>query len=188
VFDLIPRPEMTPQPWPEATHPTVEQLLPWFLEQTEEAQLWILRFWDDESAVADSCRVNGHERHIERLATALRTRPTYGAAVWVDPGRRFGSPCVGGTGLGVEFVVGLVWVEDVATVMAEYNLTRSQVLGACWFVAAYGVDSVADQMNGKFKRWGSQWPKRWAGWASEYGRRLAEGDDTVPDPPRKGDD
>jgi hypothetical protein len=37
-----PRPKMTPHPWPDMTEPTTEELLPWFLEQSTEAQLWLL--------------------------------------------------------------------------------------------------------------------------------------------------
>lgn len=54
----------------------------------------------------------------------------------VDPGRRFGKPCLAGTRLDVATVVGAVAAgESIENVANEYAITREQVLTALRFAA-----------------------------------------------------
>lgn len=54
----------------------------------------------------------------------------------VDPGRRFGKPCLAGTRLDVATVVGAVAAgESVDEVAREYAISREQVLTALRFAA-----------------------------------------------------
>jgi uncharacterized protein (DUF433 family) len=54
----------------------------------------------------------------------------------IDPGRRFGKPCLAGTRLDVATVVGAVAAgETIEDVAHEYAITREQVLTALRFAA-----------------------------------------------------
>jgi uncharacterized protein (DUF433 family) len=92
------------------------------------------------------------------------------AAVWVDPGRRSGEPCLYGTRIPVDTIVRCTWARGAEFTMANWLVTASQVFGACWYVAVHG------------KR---KWRKRWGPWAAEHSGSLWSGNlDNVPWPPR----
>lgn len=88
----------------------------------------------------------------------------------VDPAQAFGQPAV--AGVPAESVGGTVWVESVAVAAHDYDLTRGQVLVACWFLGTQGP---------------RKWRTRWKTWATAAG--IAMWDvrtcdyDAVPDPP-----
>ena len=105
--------------------------------------------------------------------------------ITVDPQVRFGRPRIRDTGVTIGDVVGRVWGGDSAEDVAEdYDLTRADVLVACWFVAAYGAEDVAAQLDGHFKRWGRTLSRRWEQWADASTVALGKGEyDDVPDPP-----
>ncbi len=55
----------------------------------------------------------------------------------VDPGVRFGDPCV--RGVSVYDIAGMLTAgETVAVVADDYSLTRADVLLACWFLGRHG--------------------------------------------------
>lgn len=61
------------------------------------------------------------------------------AAVWVDPGRRSGEPCIYGHRIPTEMVARLVWAHGMDTVRQGWPyLTDDQILGACWYEVAHG--------------------------------------------------
>jgi hypothetical protein len=61
------RPVMTPQPWPEYVQVTAAEMLPWFLEQSEQAQAWLLARWMNETRQIWSCDYYGHDEKIKQL-------------------------------------------------------------------------------------------------------------------------
>jgi hypothetical protein len=62
------RPKMTPVPWPEWVQVNPAEYLPWFLEQTEEAQVWMLENWLDAMGRARVCDSDQHRDRLEELA------------------------------------------------------------------------------------------------------------------------
>jgi uncharacterized protein (DUF433 family) len=103
------------------------------------------------------------------------------AQVTFHPGMRSGEPTIGGTRLALWFILPVVWSDGVQSAMGLWQLTREQVLVACWFAGTYGVegfDSKRRRVTGRF------WQKRWGGWALEHhGAMWAGKFDKVPDPP-----
>ena len=103
------------------------------------------------------------------------------AAVTISVVHRFGAPTV--AGVPVSAVLPTVWLEGVGTACDEFDLTRPQVLTACWFAAAYGMDDAWEQDG--WHTSGRVWRKRWGPWASEwYGLMWRRKWDGVPDPPK----
>lgn len=95
--------------------------------------------------------------------------------VSVDPAVRFGYPQV--RGVPTDAAAGMVWAgEDVATVADEFNLTRAEVLVACWYETRH-----ERPRNGYRAAWQRQWLEQaeWAMWHGNW--------DDVPDPPSKQD-
>lgn len=92
--------------------------------------------------------------------------------VRVDPAQRWGQPAV--KGISVDAIVGMVLAgEGVATVAYEYDLTRSEVLVACWHAGLYG--------DKRHRRLWKAWARDVAGpvlWKAEPALY-----DTIPDPP-----
>lgn len=111
------------------------------------------------------------------------------AYLTIRPGVAFGAPCVGRTGTAAWAIVGPIWAGDaVNDVAKDYDLTRNEVLVACWFVATYGVESA--WWNGERRhRPGDVWTRRWGTWASKHAATFWRHEfDEVPDPPtRPGD-
>jgi uncharacterized protein (DUF433 family) len=91
----------------------------------------------------------------------------------LDPARCSGRPTVGVDRLPVETVVGYILAGDsVAAVADMYEISRADVLCACWYAGLYGT-----RMQ---RRILGEWAKNAhaAMWHVDY--------DTVPDPPRGG--
>lgn len=110
------------------------------------------------------------------------------AAVWIDPGRKSGEPCVGGHRIPVEMVINTVWHHGVHEAMSQYVLPRAQVLGVCWYAGAGNVVQLHDD-DGAYVAKRGPWRKRWGTWAADAHQGLWQDEpDIVPDPPTKADD
>src|SRR5204863_6938697 len=73
----------------------------------------------------------GRLRHPERRAGAMGDRPF----VAMDPAMRSGDPTLNHTRLPVATIAGFVWAgDDVGFVAEEYDITRADVLVACWWM------------------------------------------------------
>ena len=101
-------------------------------------------------------------------------RPT----IVIDPGVQVGQPCIAGTRVPAHTVARQVWVgvrvDDVA---AAYNLTRADVLVACWYYAASAY------LSGRGGRKVEAW-RRWAGDnVSTLAGHCGADPATCPDPP-----
>lgn len=58
--------------------------------------------------------------------------------VWTNPGFSFGEPCTANRRIPVETIAGAVRAGDsVDAVAAEFDLTRGDVLVACWYAARH---------------------------------------------------
>lgn len=94
--------------------------------------------------------------------------------VRVEPGIRFGYPHI--RGVPTDAIAGMVWAgEDLAAVADEFNLTRGEVLVACWFEGTHG------RPNSGFR-------KAWRDWAFAAGKsmwRSAVNFDGIAGPPTK---
>lgn len=121
-----------------------------------------------------------------------------GPYVWIDPARRSGEPCISGTRTPVEHVVECVWDGGVDLAAHAYQLSRAQVLVACWYAGAYGVTVLhgrqtnagrADYRPHYRERFREPWRARWRDWAESVAIplwRVSEIDyDAIPDPPSK---
>lgn len=106
------------------------------------------------------------------------------AYVWIDPARRSGEPCVGGTRIPVEMVVGVVWAYGMSEAITHWpDLTRAQVLTACWY-AGTGYPVRLHGEDGGYRP--KPWPRadRWGEWAQAMHDALWSGrPDDVTDPP-----
>ncbi len=107
------------------------------------------------------------------------TEPT--APIWLSPARQGGDACITGTRLTCDTLAGRVWAgETPAEVAADFEVTRAQVLAACWFITAY-------KQIGE-RRWLAQARKAWARWASDNFSAMWTDDwAAVADPPCKED-
>jgi uncharacterized protein (DUF433 family) len=77
------------------------------------------------------------------------------AAVWVDPGRRSGEPCIGGTRIPTHMIASLVWDGGFELVRQGWPyLGVEQILGACWFEVTHGN-------RRKWRKVFPDWPKRY---------------------------
>lgn len=123
----------------------------------------------------------GKEAPVSNEIEALPDRVT--PFVSVNPAMRWGQPCVNGTRLPVDAVAGMVWAEGVDVAADQYDLTRADVLVACWYAGTYGLPGRRESLFPV-----RQWPKRWGAWADSVAGALwkvTEVDyDAVPDPPR----
>jgi uncharacterized protein (DUF433 family) len=93
--------------------------------------------------------------------------------VSVQPGMKSGVPCIAGRRLPTELIASMYVAEGGWEVVADrYEITRDDVMVACWFEARYG--------RSKRRR------KAWAGWLADVEGRLWESQDwtDVPFPPR----
>lgn len=108
-----------------------------------------------------------------------RGRPT----IVTDPAIMGGAPCIAGTRVPAAAVAVAVAMGDgVAGVAADYDLTRGEVLLACWWIVTV-------------RRWTGLTPRdqrdivgSWGYWAGDVhgsfaGREGAWGLDDIPDPP-----
>lgn len=85
----------------------------------------------------------------------------------VDPAARFGHPTV--RGVSTRDIAATVAADDVPTACHEYQLSRHEVLLACWYEGTWGWRRGV---------WGD-WADRQAYTLLAHGRA-----DTLPDPPR----
>ena len=108
------------------------------------------------------------------------------AYVWIDPARKSGEPCIGGHRLSVELVIESVWYGDVRTAMATYEISRAQVLTACWYAGVGNVIRLHGK-GGKYVGHRGPWRKRWGAWAADVHQALWQSTtvdyDAIPDPP-----
>ncbi len=108
------------------------------------------------------------------------------AYVWIDPARRSGEPCIGGHRLPVELIVDNVWAEGVDFPQSMWNLTRAEVLVACWYVGAGNVVRLHGN-NSEYVAYRGSWRKRWGAWAKQVHDELWNVTtcdyDAIPDPP-----
>lgn len=74
--------------------------------------------------------------------------------VSLSPAMRWGAPTINHTRLPVSAIAGMLWAEkSVAAVCDDYEITRADVLVACWYLGMYGSHE------------NRQWRRRWHGWA-----------------------
>lgn len=86
-----------------------------------------------------------------------------------DPAMRSGQACLNHTRLPVESIAGYIWAgEGVDDVIKAYEITRADVLVACWWIGAHGPRA---------------WRKRWGAWANSVHGELWHCRYDVPEPP-----
>lgn len=111
----------------------------------------------------------------------LEDRP----AVVIDPAMCSGEPCIAGRRLPVYLVAETVWWHGVDEGIACFDVTREQLLVACWYAAVLPV--LIWGRGGVLKAQPNPWPKRWRDWADASHQALWSGKyDEVEDPPLKG--
>lgn len=91
------------------------------------------------------------------------------AQIVCKPGYNLGDTVIDGTGFGSEFIARMVGAKGVEFVLKTYNLTREQVLLACWFYACHTHRK-------------SKLGKLWKMWTFAY--YPFDDWSAVPDPPR----
>lgn len=107
--------------------------------------------------------------------------------VSVDPAMRFGQPTVNGTRLPVQTLVDYVWAgEDPDVVAEEYDVTRADILVACWFAGTYGLPGRRQQLFPT-----PLWRRRWGEWADGVAKALWQTStvdyDAIAGPSARGD-
>ncbi len=110
------------------------------------------------------------------------------SGVSIHPGMFSGDPHLTGHRLGVWMVCGNVWHESVQFAMETYELTREEVLTACWFAGMYGTDSLHRTRRpfGWRTTLDRKWSRRWRAWAISQHSAMWHGNwDDVTDPPSK---
>jgi uncharacterized protein (DUF433 family) len=131
---------------------------------------YIMRSAEDVPGLLD--HIAGLQRVIDdqeaRLLAQAERLGKPDAYIWVHPGRLGGKPCIGGTRIPVatvtRYVRGGGGIQAAQT--AHPELTRTQVLLACWHAAVCGD------------------APEWAAWAEEQGGALWAGlFDEIPEPP-----
>jgi uncharacterized protein (DUF433 family) len=99
------------------------------------------------------------------------------SAIISTPSILNGEPVVLGTKLSVATIAEHVNKYGVPQTMENFNLSREQILDACWFVAVYGVESIqSNSKNNSFYKgepFSRKWTKKWRQWAEES-RELFE--------------
>lgn len=132
-----------------------------------------------QDAMEKRLAIQGVPDDIEALRARLGHRSPY---VSVNPAMRSGQPTINGTRLPVDAVAGMVWAEGVDVAVEEYDLTRADVLVACWYAGRYGLPGQREALFPV-----RLWPKRWGAWAAEVGPCLwavtRVDYDAIPDPP-----
>jgi uncharacterized protein (DUF433 family) len=105
------------------------------------------------------------------------------AAIWIDPARMGGKPCLYGTRIDVDTVVNVVWHHGVQYFLDDYDSdSRRNVLACCvWWVQDCRLDS-RDRAEVRHAN-------AWAEWAFEAHQVLRDADAataaSIPDPPMK---
>lgn len=107
---------------------------------------------------------------LDGLRSELSEEDGRHAEVSVCPGRRSGTPCVGGTRIAAEHVAEYVW-QSGGNARERFGLTRGEMLVVAWYVATYSS---------------KKWRTRWGKWATDHYDALWRADyDAVPDPPTR---
>lgn len=100
----------------------------------------------------------------------------------IDPAMRSGQPTVNNTRLHVQAVADVAWAEGVDVAAEEYELTRADVLVACWYAGTYGLPGRRRSLFPV-----RLWVKRWGAWADGVHQALwsvaAVDYEAIPDPP-----
>lgn len=130
--------------------------------------------------VASEFLRDGYRRDARRLINVMRraregvVRPV----ITVDPAHRFGAATV--RGIATDAIACYVWAgEDPESIYAQSELTRLDVLLACWYEATYRPI----HHGGKPPAYRQAWKR----WSEEVFRPLASGAaaDAIPMPPDK---
>lgn len=107
------------------------------------------------------------------------------AYIWIDPRRRVGEPCIGGSRLPVAAVAVRSWYDGIDAAVDTYDITRQQALVACWYAGTYGITHIwraSGDRSRYVSAWREPWRARWRQWAESVATDLWHGRD-VPDPP-----
>jgi uncharacterized protein (DUF433 family) len=106
------------------------------------------------------------------------------AQVTIQPGMLSGTPTVAGHRIQAETIAGTVWSCGVKSTMDDFELTRCEVLTACWFVGTYGAIDWGIRGGKPILHRGEIWRKRWGSWAAHAQGPLWSGKPgECPDPP-----
>jgi len=110
------------------------------------------------------------------------------SGVSFHPGMFSGSPHLTGHRLPLYLIVESVWYGGVSFAMENYEITREEVLTACWFAGIYGFDSIwrTRKPYGIRLKLDRKWSRRWREWAITNHSEMWNGNwDDVLDPPSK---
>lgn len=120
------------------------------------------------------------------------------AEIRINPAVLSGTPCLAGTRIPVYIVTDFVFHHGVDEACTMWDLSRAQVLVACWYAGAYGTLTLWDircdddqRAPGTYRDdpVDEEWLTRWRTWAFEVSSPLWHGHaDEVTDPPRAGAD
>ena len=101
------------------------------------------------------------------------TKPKRGQGITIvyDPGIQIpGTPTVQGHRISAEQVAGGAYRQGITEEMGDYDLTREEVLAACWWAGLFGPRRLR---------------KVFEAWAVQAGHHLWYQCIQIPDPPRK---
>lgn len=99
---------------------------------------------------------------IRRLPPPPKEKPIK-ALIWIDPARRSGDACIYGHRLTVDMVASYVWSDMVHDLEFGYDLTKQEILGACWYLVRYGAGLYS---SGR-EKWVKAARKAWRQWADD---------------------
>lgn len=75
---------------------------------------------------------------VDAVAAAILAEPSVDAYVWLSPGRYSGEPCIGGHSISTRQIADSVWYGHADDLERGYDLTREDIIVACWFEARHG--------------------------------------------------
>ena len=109
---------------------------------------------------------NCDRKLTEARAASASVPPLDENFIWLHPGRYSGEPCIGGHRLPTEVIAELVSAgDDGQTIIDGYDITRTQVILACWYEARHGQR------------------RNWGDWLNDWEPAMWRGDfDDVPLP------
>lgn len=109
--------------------------------------------------------------------------------ITISPFNMSGEPTLGDRKIAISTLADHVLTFGVDATCTDYEISRAEVLVACWFLGSYGITTV--QVRGKH----SATPlyrvaqdrrtiKKWRKWAEKNAAALRNGDyDNIPNPP-----
>lgn len=110
--------------------------------------------------------------------------------VTVNPAMCSGEPCIMGRRIPVYMVADMVWHWGVDEAIKMWDLTRGEVLVACWYAAVVNVTTLYARGGLARRKRPEPWRGRWIDWAEQVSGDLWRAStvdyDTLPDPPGKG--